>query len=223
MVKSDSIKELAVALARAQNMMAPAKKGSKNPYYNSFYADLNAVVNAIREPLAVNGLAYTQIPSVDDEGMVEVETVLMHASGEYIGGTLSMKPTKQDPQGIGSCITYARRYGLQAIVGLPAEDDDGNAGSGRTPDKKFDKVVAETQSLSQGAVLAFKMKERVRDSKAIPDINDCIKLFEGKSKDSSDELFGAKKRVSADEVLAVKAVIEERMAAITAALNSDLT
>lgn len=130
MKKSDSIKELATALAMAQASMGFAKKDAANPFFKSKYADLAAVVEAIKKPLTEHGLSYSQGTDIDEHGGVIVETLLMHKSGEWIEGRLRMMPVKADPQGIGSCITYARRYGLQAIVGVPADDDDGNAASG---------------------------------------------------------------------------------------------
>lgn len=129
--RSDSIGALAAALSKAQGAMEGASKANENPFFKSKYADLASVWDACRVPLSTNALAVVQ--TVDDaeaNGRVIVETVLMHASGEWISGRIAMKPTKDDPQGIGSAITYARRYGLQAIVGIAPEDDDGNAASG---------------------------------------------------------------------------------------------
>lgn len=133
MLKSESINELAAALVKAQAAMTFAKKDSANPFFKSKYADLSAVVEAIKKPLADNGLAYTQATDIDEHGGVIIETTLMHTSGQWIESRLRMVPVKADPQGIGSCITYGRRYGLQALVGLPADDDDGNAASGNNP------------------------------------------------------------------------------------------
>lgn len=130
MLKSESINELASALCKAQSVMTFAKKDAANPFFKSKYADLSAVVDAIKKPLADNGLAYAQATDIDEHGGVIVETTLLHSSGQWIGSRLRMMPVKADPQGIGSCITYARRYGLQALVGIPADDDDGNAASG---------------------------------------------------------------------------------------------
>ncbi len=133
--RSDSIGKLAAALSKAQGAMEGAVKDSANPFFKSKYADLAAVWDACRQPLSANELAVVQI--VDDaevNARIVVETILMHSSGEWISGRIAMKPVKDDPQGIGSCITYARRYGLQAIVGIAPEDDDGNAASGRKSD-----------------------------------------------------------------------------------------
>lgn len=125
MKKSESIKELATALNKAQAEMSGAKKRGNNPFFKSKYADLNAVVDAVRIPFCDNGLSYSQFPLFDN-GCVGVETILMHDSGEWISNILMLPMTKQDPQAAGSAITYARRYSLQSIAGIPCEDDDGN-------------------------------------------------------------------------------------------------
>ena len=128
MNKSDSIKEIATALNLAQAEMSGAKKKAANPFFKSKYADLNSVVDAVRIPFAENGLSYSQFPLFAD-GKVGVETILMHTSGEWMSSELILPMTKQDPQAAGSAITYARRYALQSIAGIPAEDDDGNKAS----------------------------------------------------------------------------------------------
>jgi hypothetical protein len=126
MNKSETIKELATALHSAQGDMTGAKKSAKNPFFKSNYADLNSVVDAIRQPFHDNGLSYSQFPIFKD-GFVGVQTILMHSSGEWVESELLLPMTKQDPQAAGSAITYARRYALQSIAGIPSEDDDGNA------------------------------------------------------------------------------------------------
>lgn len=128
MNKSESIKELALALAKAQAEMGAAKKGKDNPFFKSKYADLAEVVAAVKEPFANHGLSYVQFP-IEEGGRIGVETILMHESGEYLSNHFTVHLSKQDAQGAGSAITYCRRYALQAIAGIPAEDDDGNAAS----------------------------------------------------------------------------------------------
>ena len=131
---SESIKELAGALAKAQSQMQSAKKDVTNTFFKSKYADLASVVEVIKAPLSDNGLSYSQLTDVDDSG-VYVETILMHQSGEWIGGRLRMPVAKaNDPQALGSAMTYCRRFALQAIVGVSAEDDDANK-AGNKPDK----------------------------------------------------------------------------------------
>jgi len=131
---SVSISKLAKALSAAQGEMEGAKKGCENPFFKRKYADLWEVWQACREPLAKNGLAVVQTTEECQSGDILMITTLMHESGEWTRGRLKMKPVKQDPQGYGSCITYARRYALAAIVGVSPEDDDGNTAS--SGDKK---------------------------------------------------------------------------------------
>ena len=128
MNKSESIKSLAIALNKAQGEMGGAAKGANNPFFKSKYADLGSVVQAIKEPFANNGLSYVQLP-VEDNGRIGIETILMHVSGEWLSGSFTVQLSKQDAQGAGSAITYCRRYSLQAVAGIPSEDDDGNAAS----------------------------------------------------------------------------------------------
>jgi hypothetical protein len=132
MKTSTTIGKLAEALAKAQGQIKGALKDSKNPFFHSTYADLESVWGACREPLSSNGLSVVQgAGEVAVEGKVSVETLLTHISGEFISSTFSATPEKQTPQGIGSCITYLRRYGLQSIVGIAPSDDDGEAAEGR--------------------------------------------------------------------------------------------
>ena len=142
MNKSDSIKELAVAMNKAQAEMTGAAKSKTNPFFKSKYADLKAVIEAIKEPFANNGLSYVQFP-IEDSGRIGIETILMHSSGEWLSNSFTVQLTKQDAQGAGSAITYCRRYGLQAVAGIPSEDDDGNDASKdhSTQKKKADEPV----------------------------------------------------------------------------------
>jgi hypothetical protein len=129
--RSDYIGKLAEALSKAQGAMEGASKSAENPFFKSKYADLASVWDACRGPLSANGLAVIQVPAAPTApGRVAIDTILAHASGEWISGVLELTPVKSDPQSVGSAITYARRYGLQAIVGIAPEDDDGNAASG---------------------------------------------------------------------------------------------
>ena len=128
MIKSESIKNLAIAMNKAQSEMGGAHKSKGNPFFNSKFADLSEVVKAIKEPFANNGLSYVQFP-IEEGGRIGVETILMHNSGEWLSSSFTVQLSKQDAQGAGSAITYCRRYGLQSIAGIPSEDDDGNAAS----------------------------------------------------------------------------------------------
>lgn len=126
---SETISDLAAALAKAQGAMKGAAKDSENPHFRSRYADLASVWDACRDALSANGLSVAQVMDGDDPATVTVVTVLMHASGQWMSSRLTMRPVKPDPQGVGSAITYARRYALAAMVGVAPEDDDGNAAS----------------------------------------------------------------------------------------------
>ena len=133
MNKSDSIKSLAAAMSKAQNAMSGAAKSKSNPFFKSKYADLGAVIEAVKVPFADNDLSYVQFP-IEEGGRIGIETILMHSSGEWLSNSFTVQLTKQDAQGAGSAITYCRRYGLQAVAGIPSEDDDGNAASkNKTP------------------------------------------------------------------------------------------
>lgn len=128
MNKSESIAGLAAALAEAQGEIENASKNASNPAFKSRYADLAEVINTVRPVFASHGLAVVQFPAFAD-GIVSVETVVTHKSGEWMSGTASAPVTKQDAQGVGSAITYLRRYSLSAVAGIAQEDDDGNAAS----------------------------------------------------------------------------------------------
>jgi len=120
MEKSESIKNLAIALCKFQGTVEKIVKTATNPFFKSKYASLADILDVIREPLQVNGLSFVQFP----EGESGLTTMLMHESGEHITATYIMKPVKNDPQGQGSAITYQRRYALGAILGLNIDDDD---------------------------------------------------------------------------------------------------
>lgn len=128
---SPTIGKLAGALAKAQGAMHGAIKDSNNPFFKSQYADLASVIESGREALSSNGLAVIQTTEWCESGVTVVST-LAHESGEWIRGKLHMKPVKNDPQGLGSCMTYARRYSYAALIGIAQVDDDGNAASKKT-------------------------------------------------------------------------------------------
>ncbi len=128
--QTENIGELAAALAAAQAEIINAVKTSFNPFYVSRYADLATVMDACRAPLSKHGLAVIQTTDGTDGAMITIITTLAHKSGQWIRGRLVMRAEKTDPQTIGKCITYARRYALSAIVGVAPEDDDGNSASG---------------------------------------------------------------------------------------------
>lgn len=135
------MERIAAALVKAQRAFGPALKSSSNPHFKSKYADLAACVEAVIDGLNANGIALIQ-KQHPSEGGVAVETVFVHESGETLSaGTLTVPASKQDPQGYGSALTYARRYSLMAACGIAPEDDDGNAAS-KTAIKKGPGVIS---------------------------------------------------------------------------------
>lgn len=129
MKTSETIGDLSVALCKAQGELGHATKAATNPHFKSRYADLQAIVDASRSILAKHGLAVIHGCESTEGKIVTVTCRLIHTSGQWIESSLALQPTKPDPQGIGSAITYGRRYTLASIVGIATEDDDGNAAS----------------------------------------------------------------------------------------------
>jgi len=172
MNKSESIASLAKALAMAQGEVENASKASINPHFKSKYADLAEVLNTVRPVFSANGLSFVQMPSFAD-GVVMVETVLMHESGEWISETASSPITKQDAQGVGSAITYLRRYSLAAFAGVAQEDDDANASIGsKTPAKA-------AQAPLQEAVITSEQVATVREYLAKTNMNEAEFVAQG--------------------------------------------
>lgn len=143
METSEAINELAGALAKAQGEIKGALKDATNPFFKSRYATLDAVWDACRGPLSANGLSIIQGASTPHEATVCVTTMLLHSSGQWIRDALTLPAGDGGPQETGSALTYARRYGLSAMVGVaPEDDDDANAAQGtkmppRYQDKRF--------------------------------------------------------------------------------------
>jgi len=128
-----------------------ATKTANNPHFKSKYADLQAVIDAIKPHLSKHGLAFMQMPK-PSEGGVSIETILIHSSGDKkTKGVLFVPANRQDAHGNGSALSYARRYALLTCFGLFQEDDDGNAAvkSQQAPPVKFisESQFAELQKL----------------------------------------------------------------------------
>lgn len=133
---SAEIGDLMSALAKAQGAMGPVLKTQKNPHFRAFYADLASAVAAARDALSANGIAVMQSVELSDAGMLVCATVLAHGA-QWVRTETSVPVAKRDAQGVGSAATYARRYGLLAILGLAPEDDDGQAAAAKPPIKDF--------------------------------------------------------------------------------------
>jgi len=140
MKQSESIIKIAPALLEAQKKIGSAKKGSTNPFFHSSYASLGDVMEACKDILNDNGIAILQ-PIGTDENGVYVETVLLHNSGEWVSNGMRIAPkTDSNPQDQGSAISYARRYSLQSMVFIPAEDDDAERAVDRSTKKSEESV-----------------------------------------------------------------------------------
>lgn len=159
MKTSDTISKIAPALLAAQKAITFAAKDATNPHFRNKYADLPAVVDAVKPALNEAGITFLQsaTPS-DSDSRLHLVTRLLHESGEWIEDTLVMPLPKQDPQGYGSAMTYARRYALAAITGLYQDDDDGNAGSGVA--RKVEEI---TKSQMEGFFADIKKCESLDD------------------------------------------------------------
>lgn len=145
MDKSETITDLVSALAVAQGQFSVLAYNKSNPHFKSRYADLTAVIAATRPALAANGLAVMQFPSADG-AVVSVETVLSHKSGQWVSGRTTLTASKADAQGVGAAITYAKRYGLSAILCVSSEeDDDGNGAVDAPPARREAAPRAETK------------------------------------------------------------------------------
>jgi hypothetical protein len=165
MEKSESIKNLAIALNEFQGAVETIKKTETNPFFKSKYASLADILNVIRDPLTVNGLSFVQFP----KGKYGLETMLLHTSGEWLSESFEMEPTKKDPQGAGSVITYQRRYALGAILGLNIDvDDDGNKASEK--DEITTAMIMRADELVRTSTLDEDKKERADKALQNPDL-----------------------------------------------------
>ena len=129
MKSSASIATLAPALVAALAEIGGVSKGKTNPHFKSKYATLESVIEASKGILANHGIALMQFPSAFNGGAMSLDTILLHESGEWLSGeeAFGVATGKQDPQAVGSALTYARRYAQMAVLNMPALDDDGEA------------------------------------------------------------------------------------------------
>jgi hypothetical protein len=133
---SENIVALTGAIIKVQGGISGVHKNAKNPHFKSSYATLENVIDTARPALQEAGIAFVQAPGMVVDGSVEVTTMLIHDSGEWMRSTLHVPLGKRDPQGVGSAITYGCRYSLMAMLGLPPTDDDGEAAMERDEPKR---------------------------------------------------------------------------------------
>ena len=162
--KSEQITNLAAALLKAQTQIGCAVKGARNPFFKSTYADLGSVIEAVKGPLNDNGITFLQAVDSDPGDNAAVDTILLHESGQFISSRTPVFCAKpNDPQAFGSGITYSKRYALQALLGIPTADDDGEGAMGR--DRKTERAAAKkatpTEVLSE--VYAQYLKDHADD------------------------------------------------------------
>jgi len=175
MKMSESITAIAPALVKAQALIEGAVKDSSNPAFRSKYADLSAVLAVIRQPMADNDLCVIQSP-VRADGGVEVETLILHKTGEWISQSCFIPINKWDAHGTGSGITYGRRYGLMSIFCIGTEDDDGNTAVDRGSAPPAKKVV-QTTPPAQYQAASMERKARAAAVKGMNEFRDFYKAL----------------------------------------------
>ena len=215
--KSESIANLVKALSALQGELKDADKNALNPHFKSKYADLSEVLGNLRPLLAKNQLALSQFPSFEN-GIVSVTSLLAHASGEWIESTASAPATKQDVQGVGSAITYLKRYSAAAIVGMASadQDDDGNSVSIQKVENKpivkqevkdfrpqtVDAAKIETiiQGYAKALVIAGISEAQVNEKIDIARSVSKQKPFDAFSKEYGDKIVKLKSMVKTEDI-----------------------
>ena len=167
---------LAKAFVAAQKATEAVKKANTNPAFKSKYADLAGVVEAVVPALNGAGVGVLQFPGYDGE-LVSIATTFIHEGGSSVTATLHLRPSKNDPQGVGSAITYGRRYSLLAMTGAAPEDDDGNAASG--PRREPEKVQREEPKPPTLAERANRLEATLKGVKSAVDLRKAYDLASG--------------------------------------------
>jgi hypothetical protein len=181
--------DLLLALSKAQAKITGAVKGVENSFFKSKYADLSAVLDAIREPFAENDLCVAQIMEPIEGGFALV-TILGHKSGQELHSRLPVYLVDTKPQAVGSQITYARRYALAAIAGVAQVDDDGEAAHGRSGRKGTDQSTAAETSAPP---ISEDVKVALRDAAAegMPALKAAWKELAPETRDLVTKFHGA--------------------------------
>ena len=193
MKTSDSIKQIAGAMLIFHDEVNNIPKSAQNPFFKSKYVPLDKILTAIAEPLKTARLSFMQFP----KGENELETIIMHESGEWMSECFYMKPVKADPQSYGSVITYQRRYALSAILGLNTdEDDDGNKGSSG----KEELIDADTQNYIESLIHTSTYDDDMKANllKRVPGI------YKSKAQESIDKLMLSQKSDEENDVMSQK-------------------
>lgn len=158
--QSDQVNELFTALSKAQAVMVHASKDKSNPFFKSKYADLASVWDVCRKPLSDNGLSVTQTTR-RDEGGITLVTILGHSSGQWIRSEMPVLTLKNDPQALGSALTYSRRYSLSSIVGVAADDEDDDGEKAQQAFRKREaRDIRESEEDLNNIINCFPMEDR---------------------------------------------------------------
>lgn len=178
MEMSEGIDLIAKALPKAQAAMGEVFKNANNPAFKTKYADLAAVIEAVLPALNANGISLLQPAGFDGE-RVKVGTMLLHESGQWVRCAISFPLAKRDAHGIGSAITYGRRYGLQAMSGVAQMEDDGNAAAGKTPlaDAPAKQLPEPKRAEAKPPSLAERADRLEAKIKAVSSVTDLDKVF----------------------------------------------
>lgn len=157
--RSPTLTAYAKAMVKAQRAMKNPSKDAVNPHFKSRYADLPGVLEAVMPPLHENGFMVQQFPCEVDE-MPALLTLVVHESGEWVETVIKLRPAKNDPQGVGSALTYMRRYSLLSIAGVAADDDDdGNAASRSQPARQQQQPTAANDNPALRAAYAQRLAQ----------------------------------------------------------------
>lgn len=171
--------KLTAALAKVQSQVSGVEKDSTNPHFRNRYASLEAVIGAVRIPLTANGVVFTQAPGAIVGGAVEITTMLIHTSGQWLRSTLHVPLERTNAQGVGSAITYGCRYALMATLGLPPLDDDAEGSVSRPPVKREAIVTEASQpqliSEPHAGQLATQLQEKIAGCVTIDELDAFIR------------------------------------------------
>lgn len=182
----------AEAFCKLQGEIKPAIKDSVNPHFRSKYADLGAVWEAVKQPLTDHGFSVIQSPDFDGENMF-LRTTVLHVSGDKIEGRYPIRPSKNDPQGVASAITYARRYSISAMLGVIADDDDdGNAASAPAPKPAQQAAPPQDQDVTDGvANWVATQKAAITKAGSLPALYDWLEHIAGSGATITDPATGS--------------------------------
>lgn len=186
-MQSENLAPLAKALSAAQGELNDATKSSINPGFKSKYADLAEILQTIRPVAFKHGLSFVQKVGYTD-GLASVETVMMHSEGGSISSILHVPVTKKDAQGLGSALTYGRRYSIAAMFGISQDDDDGNTAVGKEP-----KVKQYRQSQVPEDVERVQWQVKFANAGSAKELEDIAKDFAKLPADLQGELMPAAK------------------------------